>query len=100
MDRTIHGADIVSALMEARPKDFKSRAAAERTVRGVFDQIALALENHDNVTISGFGSFIRVERSERQARSPISGEPVLVPAHSSARLKVSGKLKKRLNEKA
>ena len=39
-----------------------------------------AVANGDKVTLVGFGSFERRERSEREGRNPKTNEPMTIPA--------------------
>ena len=39
-----------------------------------------AVANGDKVTLIGFGSFERRERSEREGRNPKTNEPMTIPA--------------------
>lgn len=89
-------AEIVDAIMEKRPKDFKSRASAERTVNAVFDVISDAVASGDTVGIVGFGTFKQAERAERVARNPQNGESIVVPAHSTPVFRASDTFKKKL----
>lgn len=62
-------------------------------VTGVFTLIESALERGEDVRISGFGTFKRVETKARTARNPHTGEAIEVPARNKAKFKASSKLK-------
>jgi DNA-binding protein HU-beta len=90
--------DIVNILLKKRPSDYKSRAAAERTVKAVFDTIAESLINGDDVMISNFGSFKKVHKEERIVYNPRTlNEVITVPAHDAIRLKTSKYLREQMN---
>lgn len=57
-----------------------SRSAAKDAVDGVFDLIAEALADGEDVRIPGFGTFATRERPARIARNPRTGEPISVAA--------------------
>ncbi|MEK9166479.1 MAG: HU family DNA-binding protein [Patescibacteria group bacterium] len=57
-----------------------SKKHAEEVVDFVFDTIADALKNSDEVSIAGFGTFAVKDRKARDARNPRTGETVKVPA--------------------
>jgi integration host factor subunit alpha len=60
-----------------------------------FEEIRLALEQGENVKISGFGNFELRTKSERPGRNPKTGEEIPIKArrvvtfHSSQKLKTS-----------
>jgi integration host factor subunit alpha len=53
-----------------------SRADSAQMVEQVLEMITKALERGENVKISGFGSFILREKSERIGRNPKTGVEV------------------------
>ena len=67
-----------------------SKKDAEAAVKGVFDAITDALVEGDKVQLIGFGTF---DVAERAARSPKTGEEIVVPAHKAVRFKASKVLK-------
>lgn len=68
---------------------------AEEIVKSVFDKIATELaEGEDGkVSISGFGTFERVERKEKECVNPQTKEKMIVPAHNAPVFKASSVLK-------
>ena len=48
--------------------------------------------------IRGFGTFTPVEVAERTARNFKSGKPLVIPAHTSVKLRASKELVKAINE--
>ena len=57
-----------------------TKKAAEEAVDTVFDGISKALSKGDEVSISGFGTFLVKKRQARTARNPRTGATVQVPA--------------------
>ena len=70
-----------------------SRTAANEAVDGVFDVIAKALADGEDVRIPGFGTFGTRERPARTARNPRTGEPVPVAAATVPTFKAGKTLK-------
>ena len=66
-------------------------------VNSVFEIIKEALENDNNVLISGFGKFSVRERKERTGRNPINGEPLVLPSKKVIAFKCSEKLRNKIN---
>lgn len=93
----VNKSELVTRIMENRPQDFKSRAAAERTVNAVFSEIANAVAAGDEVGIVGFGTFKAVDRAERTARNPQTGEELIVPAHVAPVFHAGSAFKEKVN---
>lgn len=60
-----------------------TKTDAKEMVDVVTTAIISALENGDEVSLTGFGKFTVVEREERTARNPQTGEAMTVPAHKA-----------------
>ena len=87
-------AELIDGVVKGvKAKDVVSKAQAERMVSKVFDVIKEAVANGDSVSIAGFGTFRPVERAERTARNPQTGEPVHVPAHKVPAFKAASGFK-------
>lgn len=65
----------------------------ETVVSTTFTTIADEMAAGNEVSISGFGKFIAVEKPERIARNPQTGAEIIVPAHSTPKFKASQSLK-------
>nr|DAH60740.1 MAG TPA: DNA binding protein [Caudoviricetes sp.] len=57
----------------------------------------LALQNGDCVDLTKFGKLVVVDRSERTAHNPRTGENITVPAKKAIRFKASKTLKDAIN---
>jgi integration host factor subunit alpha len=72
-----------------------NKSEAKEMVEAFFEEIRLALEQGENVKISGFGNFELRTKSERPGRNPKTGEEIPIKArrvvtfHSSQKLKTS-----------
>lgn len=74
-----------------------SQADAAKATDNVFDAIARALQNGDEVRILGFGSFSVSNRAARQGRNPQTGAVIQIAASKSPKFKAGKALKSALN---
>ncbi|GAB4335821.1 MAG: HU family DNA-binding protein [Candidatus Abyssubacteria bacterium] len=81
-------------LVEAVAKDLKeSKAASERAVNCVLDNIKKGLKKDKKVQLVGFGTFDIRKRKARQGRNPQTGETIKIPAGKSVGFKAGQALK-------
>ncbi|MGL4860136.1 MAG: HU family DNA-binding protein [Enterobacteriaceae bacterium] len=57
-----------------------SKAGAGRALDAVIEAISEALQQGDQVTLVGFGTFSVRERAERSGRNPQTGKAITIPA--------------------
>jgi len=74
-----------------------SKSDAEKALNAFIDAVQGAVANGDKVTLPGFGSFSRSERSARMGRNPQTGAPVHIPASKSAKFSAGAKFKEQVN---
>jgi len=74
-----------------------NKASASRAVEAVLDNIADALKNGDQVTLSGFGTFSVTARAARTGRNPRTGESINIPASKNPKFKAGKGLKDAVN---
>lgn len=74
-----------------------SRVKAKRIVTGIFQAIAEAATNGDEVSISGFGRFKVVIRPEREGRNPATGQPITIAATKKVVFNASKPIREALN---
>jgi len=88
-------ADLASKLWELHSQKGVdvSKKHAEEVVDFVFDSIADCLKKGEEVSISGFGTFVAKQRKARTARNPRTGEAVQVPAMKVPKFKAGKGLK-------
>lgn len=67
-------------------------------VDGLFATMRYALKKEDSIDIRGFGRFKVVERKERIARNPKTGEEIFVPARKVPVFRCSKDLRDAINE--
>lgn len=70
-----------------------SKAAAERAINAFTAAVQNALEDGDEVRLSGFGVFTVGTRAARIGRNPQTGEPVNQPERKTVKFKVGKQLK-------
>lgn len=66
-------------------------------VDAVLEAIGNALVDEEKILLVGFGSFETVERHERMARNPRTGEECLVKASKAVKFKAAKALKEAVN---
>jgi nucleoid DNA-binding protein len=76
-----------------------NKRTAEELIRGVFDNIKLALTQGEGISVRGFGSFKPVEKKGRIYIEPRNQKPVKKGPSIYPKFTPSGKLKARLNGK-
>ncbi|HVE45311.1 MAG TPA: HU family DNA-binding protein [Acidimicrobiales bacterium] len=70
----------VAAHVGLEPRD------VDKTLRGTTEVIEAVAAKGEQVTISGFAKFARVDRPARMARNPATGQPVKVKASKKAKI--------------
>ncbi|MCO1335976.1 integration host factor subunit alpha [Microbulbifer sp. OS29] len=78
---------------------FNKREAKE-IVEYFFEEIRNALENNEQVKLSGFGNFDLRDKSQRPGRNPKTGEEIPISARRVVTFKPGQKLKMRVEEHA
>ncbi|OOF69606.1 integration host factor subunit alpha [Rodentibacter caecimuris] len=92
---TLTKVEITTALVE---KFDLSKQDAKRFIEAFFEEIRLALENGQNVKLSGFGNFELREKASRPGRNPKTGENVPVTARRVVSFKAGQKLRDRVEK--
>jgi len=59
-----------------------NKREAKEFVEQFFEEVRVALENGEDVKLSGFGNFILRSKSERPGRNPKTGEEIPISASS------------------
>lgn len=86
-------ADLAESLSEKL--GFTKRDAKE-TVEVFFEEIRKALEDGEQVKLSGFGNFDLRDKSERPGRNPKTGEDIPISARRVVTFRPGQKLKARV----
>lgn len=73
-----------------------SRAESLDMVEAILDKMTEALENGENVKISGFGSFVLRDKNERVGRNPKTGVEVPITPRRVLTFRASQLLKERI----
>lgn len=73
-----------------------SKRESKDVVEAFFEEIRVALEDGEQVKISGFGNFDLREKSERPGRNPKTGEDVPICARRVVTFRPGQKLKSRV----
>jgi len=64
-----------------------------RLVDAVFDTISASLRQGEQVSISGFGTFVAKTRAAREGRNPSTGQTIQIPERTSAAFKPAAAMK-------
>lgn len=70
-----------------------SKAAAGKALDATLAAITKALQEGDQVTLIGFGTFTVRERAARTGRDPRTGQPIDIPATKNPAFKAGKALK-------
>jgi integration host factor subunit alpha len=71
---------------------------AKEVVEAFFEQIRNALENGEQVKLSGFGNFDLRDKSQRPGRNPKTGEDIPISARRVVTFRPGQKLKSRVEQ--
>lgn len=74
-----------------------STETAKKVIDEVINQITIALNNGDEVTLRGLGSFRVSDKAERMGRNPKTGEDAIITARKVVIFKASTTLKEAIN---
>ena len=77
-----------------------NKREAKEIVEMFYGEISLALENNDQVKISGFGNFELRNKKSRPGRNPKTGEEIPISARRVVTFKPGQKLKARVESYA
>jgi len=77
-----------------------NKREAKEIVEKFYGEIVLALENNDNVKLSGFGNFELRDKNSRPGRNPKTGEEIPIAARRVVTFKPGQKLKSRVENYA
>jgi DNA-binding protein HU-beta len=75
--------DLVRAVAAETGQDAK---AIDHALRGFTDVVTAAVSKGEQVAISGFAKFAKVERAARMGRNPATGEQIRIKASKRARI--------------
>ena len=87
--------DLIEKLMVRDVVD--SEKEAKIFLETLFETLTEALNEKEEVRIRNFGKFYTLDRDERQARHPKTGETITVPPRSYVRFKSSKRFKSAVN---
>lgn len=74
-----------------------AKTDAAKAVDGVFDLIAVALKEGDEVRLTGFGIFAVTTRAGGKGRNPQTGEEITIKPSKAPRFRPGKQLKDSLN---
>jgi len=65
-------------------------------IDGFLATVTWALQNGNNVTLRGFGTFVVVERKARKARNPVTKQLIHIPGRRSPYFRPADELRERV----
>ena len=86
--------DLVEAVSE---RTGLAKSDAARAVEAVLGAITETLQKGDQVTLTGFGTFVAKTRAARTGRNPRTGEALAIPASRAPAFKAGKALKDAIN---
>ena len=89
-----------SELVDAIAADTElSKAAAQRALDSVVENIIKAVTKGDTVQLVGFGSFSTGKRAARTGRNPQTGEEIKIAAATTVKFSAGKSFKEAVNKK-
>ena len=77
-----------------------NKREAKELVEAFFEEVRLALEEGEEVKLSGFGNFMLRDKNQRPGRNPKTGEEIPITARRVVTFRPGQKLKSRVEEYA
>ncbi|MBT5098426.1 integration host factor subunit alpha [Gammaproteobacteria bacterium] len=77
-----------------------NKREAKELVEAFFEEVRLALEEGEEVKLSGFGNFVLRDKNQRPGRNPKTGEEIPITARRVVTFRPGQKLKSRVEEYA
>lgn len=85
-------ADFIARIVE-NSKDTRTKAATTESFELICSTIVQCLEEGEDVALDGIGKLVVVDKEERVARNPQSGEAITIKAHKAVSFRASKALK-------
>ena len=82
-------ADFVTAMKDAFPDVFSSKAGAEKAYDAFCEILAKAISQGEGARLPGVGSFTVVQRAQRTGRNPQTGATINIPARKAVKFSVA-----------
>jgi len=75
-----------------------TKTDVKAVINSFIDNATEALQDGDQVVFQGFGTFLPWQQTERPARNPQTGEPVMIKPRTSVKFRAGSDLLKVLNK--
>ena len=75
-----------------------TKADAERALNAIIDGVGDSLKAGKDVTLIGFGTFVRRDRKARTGRNPQTGAPINIAASVLPAFRAGKALKEKVNQ--
>jgi integration host factor subunit alpha len=80
-------------------KNLFTKSECAQIVETLFEIIKQALEQGEDVLVSGFGKFSVKDKNQRRGRNPQTGQPIMLDPRKVVTFKCSGVLRSRINDR-
>ncbi len=90
--------DLVKAMVERMPEG-TTQKLCETAINAFIDTVTEALSKHEDVVLTGFGSFRVAKREERTGRNPKTGDTMTIPAIYVPQFRPGKNLREVVNKK-
>jgi DNA-binding protein HU-beta len=94
-ERSMTKTELIDAIVAG--VDGLTKTKAEQALNATLNSIVDAVAKGDSLSLIGFGTFSKGERSERVARNPRTGEEIKVDAAKTVKFKAGQKFKDAVN---
>ena len=75
-----------------------TKTDVKAVINSFIDNATEELQDGDQVVFQGFGTFLPWQQTERPARNPQTGEPVMIKPRTSVKFRAGSDLLKALNK--
>lgn len=75
-----------------------TKTDVKAVINSFIDNATETLQDGDQVVFQGFGTFLPWQQTERPARNPQTGEPVMIKPRTSVKFRAGSDLLKALNK--
>ena len=75
-----------------------TKTDVKAVINSFIDNATEALQDGEQVVFQGFGTFLPWQQTERPARNPQTGEPVMIKPRTSVKFRAGSDLLKALNK--
>lgn len=91
-------AEFVTALKDALPETFETKASAEKAYDTFCEVLANGVAANGGVRLPSIGAFSVAERAARTGRNPQTGQPIQIAARNVVKFSAAKALTEKINK--